>query len=74
MKITAYDDNGKKIGTTKTESFFTIEGVRITFPNEGDVCVGGNLYYNMDQVRICSCSVCKDFLQPQKRRFMERNS
>lgn len=41
VKITAYDDSGKKIGTTKTESFFTIEGVRITFPNEGDVCVGG---------------------------------
>ena len=42
VKITAYDDNGKKIGSATTEDFFTIEGVRITFPNvEGDTCVGG---------------------------------
>ena len=44
IKITAYDDRGKKIGTAKTDNFFTIEGVRITFPNtEQDTCTGGEV-------------------------------
>ena len=44
IKITAYDDRGKKIGTAKTDDFFAIEGVRITFPNtEKDTCMGGEV-------------------------------
>jgi hypothetical protein len=40
-KVTAYDSSNKKIGSDTSDGTFTIEGARITSPNQGDICMGG---------------------------------
>ncbi len=41
VKITAYNSKKRKIGSDKSDGTFTIELGRVTFPNQGDTCTGG---------------------------------
>ena len=42
-KIKAYNAYGTKIGSDNSDGTFTIEGARITFPNQGNICTGGQI-------------------------------
>jgi len=41
VKITAYNSKKRKIGSDESDGTFTIELGRVTFPNQGDACTGG---------------------------------
>jgi hypothetical protein len=42
-KIKAYNAYGTKIDSDISDGTFMIEGVRITFPNQGNICTGGQI-------------------------------
>jgi len=42
IKVTAYDKDDKKIGTDKSDGPFTIEVIRLTYPNGGETLTSGD--------------------------------
>ena len=44
VKVIGYDDSGTKVGADRSDSTFTIEGVKVTSPNGGEILTGGGLY------------------------------
>jgi len=44
VKVIGYDASDKKVGADKSDSTFTIEGLRVTSPNGGETLTGGGLH------------------------------